>query len=92
MKFFKDNNFNFNNNFVLKFWLKIINNKLTAIYLNHKNTVSFFKNAKLHNSKNAALIYSNADKEFYLNHLYYGYNNTFTKSSWRKFIKLQAFL
>jgi hypothetical protein len=89
MKFYKDN---FNNNFGLKFWLKIKNNKLTAIHSNYKNIVSFFKNSKHHNIKNAALIYSNSDKEFYLNDIYYGYNPDFTKLSWRKFAKLQAFL
>jgi hypothetical protein len=74
----------------------IENNKLTAIYSSEFD-VTFFKNGKYHNAKNAAYIHDSSYKQFCLNGKYYGDNNTsnqnyFTKQSWRKFIKLQAFL
>ena len=74
------------------FWILIKNNKLTAIYHNY-DYIAFFKNAKIHNDKNAAYIYGH--KQFRLNEKYYGNQNNFNKKSWRKFIrglKLQAFL
>ncbi len=84
MKFYKDKKklFNFN---------KIKDNKLDAIIYFSKS-IWFYKNGEEHNSKNATYIRRDGYKEFYLNNKYYGDNNKFTKFSWRRFVKLQAFL
>jgi hypothetical protein len=93
MKFYKDKirtYYYFDNT---KFFFKIIENKLSAIYC--FDDVRFFKNGQLHNSKNASYFgYNelNGFKQFLLNGKHYGRNNNFTKSSWRKFTKLKAFL
>jgi hypothetical protein len=89
MKFYADKGF-------WNLWNKIINNNLTCIYYD-SIAVRFFKNGNFHNSKNAAYInYSNYKqfKQFCLNGKLYGDNDDddFTKCSWRKFTKLQAFL
>jgi hypothetical protein len=63
---------------------------LTAIYDNYYY-VHFFKNGKRHNSKNAAFI-DGIYKQFFLNGQSYGYECYFNKQSWRRFVKLQAFL
>ncbi len=52
----------------------------------------FYKNGMFHNAKNASNIILNRQKSFWLNNKYYGNENTFTKQSWRRFVKLQAFL
>ena len=86
MKFYKDSNRYF-------YWRKIISNKLNAIYINITiNIIVFFKNGENHNSKNASYFNYNGFKEFSLNGKIYGYEKDFTKLSWRKFTKLQAFL
>jgi hypothetical protein len=90
MKFYKDTINRF-------YWHKIINNKLTCSYhltspYNISIAIEFYKNGQNHNSKNAAKIYNNGNKYFYLNGKYYGDQNDFTKQSWRKFTKLKAFL
>ena len=66
-------------------------NKLNAVHIDHVAT-DFFKNGKLHNFKNAAYITSKMEKSFYLNGINYGINYSFTKKSWRRFVKMQAFL
>jgi hypothetical protein len=78
---------------------KIKNNKLTAIYfdLNYLGRrlyfqTHFFKDGIAHNIKNASIIADNGYKGFYLNNKRYGDQDNFTKQSWRKFVKLQAFL
>jgi hypothetical protein len=79
------------------YWTKIRVNKLTAI-LNSKNTetyancVYFFKNGRYHNAKNADYTDDNGFKDFCLNGKHYGNENLFTKETWRRFVKLQAFL
>ena len=83
MKFYKYNDGSYFDN-------KIVNNKLTAIYLDYN--VYFYKNGKMHNSKNAAYADYNNFKHFHLNGKFYGYEGTFTKESWRRFVKMQAFL
>jgi hypothetical protein len=85
MKFYRDiNNYSF--------WNKIINNNLTAVYC-RDNIIIFFKNGKQFNSKNAAYIDNdNGYKQFHLNNKLYGNNRDFTKESWRRFVKLQAFI
>lgn len=84
MKFYKDNSN------IISF--KIMkNNILTYIYCN-EITVKFIKNGKNHNYKNMGYINNNNIKWFYLHGKHYGNQNDFTKSSWRKFVKLQAFL
>ncbi len=84
MKFYKDNS-----NIVL--FNKMKNNNLTYIYSNN-TTVQFIKNGINHNYKNLAYIAFNTIKGFYLYGCYYGDQTKFTKSSWRKFTKLQVFL
>jgi hypothetical protein len=75
---------------------KVEYNKLDAIYFSGIENVLFFIEGKKHNNKNAALIHFSANKRFYLNGKLYGkvYGNQidFDKKSWRKFVKLQAFL
>ena len=90
MKFYKE----YNNSY---YYLdKVEYNKLDAIYFSGIETILFFIKGKKHNSKNAALIFFNANKRFYLNGKLYGKifgnQNDFTKESWRRFCKLQAFL
>ncbi len=84
MKFYR----NKNNEYC--YWDKIIDNKLTVIYFSHN--IWFFKNGKLHNSKNAAYIRHDGYKQFCLNGTCYGFEYHFNKESWRKFSKLKAFL
>jgi hypothetical protein len=72
-------------------WLKIRAYNLTAIYNDHFNVI-FYKNGKTHNTKNVAYIRRDGYKTFCLNDKYFGDQNYFTKKSWRKFVKLQAFL
>lgn len=86
MKFCRYNNTNY------LFFYKIKDNNLTAIYQNSNFEFHFYKNSKFHNSKNAAYINNDGYKEFWLNNKRYGYQKDFTKSSWRKFIKMQVFL
>ena len=86
MKFYKDTN-----SWTYDFWNKIVNNKLTATYINSYTSI-FLKNGLINNPKNVAYIRFDGYKEFWLNGKIYGDENDFTKSSWRKFTKLQAFL
>jgi hypothetical protein len=73
-------------------YVKIINNKLTSVFISFHKTTMFFKNGKYHNNKNAAIYYIDGIKEFRLNSEYYGNHKSFTKESWRKSFKLQVFL
>ena len=73
-------------------YVKIKNNKLTSVFMSFYKTTMFFKNGKYHNSKNAAIYYIDGIKQFYLNGKYYSNYNSFTRKSWRKFVKLMAFL
>jgi hypothetical protein len=85
MKFYKDQN---KNDFY--YYDIICFNNLDAIYYDN-NYVIFLKNGLKHNIKNAA--YTNGKyKQFFLNDKCYGYEKDFTKESWRRFVKLQAFL
>jgi hypothetical protein len=70
---------------------KIKNNKFNAIY-SKSEYIQFFKNGIYHNTKNADYIHNDGYKEFSLNGKFYGNQDKFTKESWRKFSKLQAFL
>ena len=72
-------------------WLKIKAYNLTAIFNDHYNVI-FYKNGEIHNNKNAAYINYSGFKEFRLNGIYYGCEEHFNKKSWRKFVKLKAFL
>ncbi len=85
MKFYRENNK------TVDYWNKTKANKLTCIYCNSTDT-SFYKNGLCHNNENAAYLYYNRYKEFRLNGKYYGNSNEFTKLSWRRFVKMQAFL
>ncbi len=82
MKFYKDK-------YGLFYWYKILYRKLTAIYYNDK--IVFYKNGKFNNNKNVAYI-DDRIKSFCLDGKVYGTENDFNKKSWRKFVKLQAFL
>ncbi len=73
-------------------WVKIIKYKLTSIYIDNAGVI-FLKNGIVHNAKNAAYISkNNRCRKFYLNNKLYGYEDNFTKKSWRKFVKLQVFI
>jgi len=84
MKFYRDK-------YPYVFWHKIKGYKLTAIYYDNI-AIRFFKNGKYHNAKNAAAIYINGYKAFYLNDECYGDHGNFTKKSWCRFVKMQVFL
>ena len=73
------------------FWDIIVIERLTAIH-NSFFMVRFYKNGRLHNSKNAAVINDYGYREFRLNGNWYNLNKIFTKESWRRFVKLQTFL
>ena len=84
MKFYMDKNNSF-------YYNKIKNNNLTCVYCDNI-AVDFYKNGKYNNTKNAAYITYDGYKQFVLNNEVYGTEKDFTKQSWRKFAKLQAFL
>jgi hypothetical protein len=87
MKFYKDKSFASIYNSI------IIDNMLDAVWSSYGIVfIVFFKNGKAHNSKSAAYIRNTIYKEFYLNGMSYGNSSNFTKESWRRFTKLQAFL
>ena len=74
------------------FYLTIIKMKnLTAIYCD-SFAVDFFENGLRHNCKEAAQIRRDRYKEYYFNEIYYGNSKSFTKKSWRRFVKLRVFL
>jgi hypothetical protein len=79
------------------YWAKILKYELNAIFYEPNETnkfsfIQYFKNGKYHNNKSADYIHSNGSKYFSLNNKYYGDQTNFTKESWRRFVKLQAFL
>jgi hypothetical protein len=81
----------YNDKYALVFWNKLKSNKLSCIYCCNSFT-AFFKNAKMHNIKNAAFITISGNKSYCLESKDY---LCFNKKCWRKFIrtiKLQAFL
>jgi hypothetical protein len=84
MKFYRDK---YNEYY---YWFKIVNNKLTAIHCD--KSIRFIKNGKYHNDKNLSFIRYDGYKQFCLNNKCYYSGNYFTKESWRRFVKLQAFL
>ena len=86
MKFYRDK-------YKLHHWSKGMHykNKFTFIYQGQYYVI-FYKNRIQHNSKNASYIGNTNYKEFWLNNECYGDNNTFTKQSWRQYVKLQVFL
>jgi hypothetical protein len=71
---------------------KIEDSKLNAICIDSTNIVRFLKNGKRHNDRNYSYIEPNRFKVFYLNGKMYGFTEDFTKQTWRRFVKLQAFL
>lgn len=73
------------------YFSKIKDNKFSAIY-SYSEFFQFFKNGKMHNTKNAAYKGNDGYKEFNLNGKCYGYKYNFTKQSWRRFVKMQVFL
>jgi hypothetical protein len=76
----------------LSFWAKIFYGKKTCVYQIKFEAIAFYKNGILNNTKNAAIIYRNNLKSFYIDGVLFSANNKFTKQSWRKFVKLKAFL
>ena len=89
MKFYRENN-----KTIDYYYNKIRSLKLTCVYCTYFDDycVIFFKNGNYHNYKNATYISTYSIKWFYLNGNYYGNQNDFNKKSWRKIVKLQAFL
>jgi hypothetical protein len=71
--------------------IKIRKLYLTAIHCDFY-AITFYKNGMYHNPKNAAYIAFDGYKQFILNDKPYGDQANFTKFSWRRFVKLQAFL
>lgn len=87
MKFYRDI---YNANY----WCKIEFYKLNAVLIDYNNYLRFYKNGKVHNSKNAAHIYYGY-KLFYLKGKYYGNLTKFNKFLWRNFVrelKMKVFL
>jgi hypothetical protein len=88
MKFYVDKN----TNSYLSFLKKIVSNKLKAIcYDEFDCSVRFYLNGMWHNPKNAA-YFDGKNKNFSLNGKVYSTEKNFTKQSWRRFVKLKAFL
>ena len=85
MKFYKGNQSN------IFYYDKAKNNKLICVYSDNI-AVDFCENVQNHNNKNAAYINYSGFKALWLNGKCYGTNNDFTKQSWRRFVKLKAFL
>jgi hypothetical protein len=85
MKFYKYN-------IKIDYWNKIYNEKLTCVFPYKKEETDFFNNGKHHNNRNAAYIRFDGFKVFHLNGIFYGFKKDFTKQSWRRFVKLQAFI
>ena len=92
MKFYLDH-------FKSFYLIKIKGDKSNAIYINlFTQKIQFFKSGLINNEKDAAILYTvglgykYGDKCFYLNDKFYGTEKDFTKQSWRKFVKLKAFL
>ena len=84
MKFYNDKNNSY-------YWCIIFDNTLTAIHSDSYG-IRFYKNGISHNSKNADYVNYKGYKTFSLNGNFYGYKDDFNKESWRRFVKLQAFL
>jgi hypothetical protein len=75
------------------YYYYITSGKLTCIHFDKLyDSVVFYKNGKKNNCKNASYIGNTGYKQFCLNNKIYGNQNNFTKQTWRKFVKLQAFL
>ena len=85
MKFYRDKKYN-NYHFI------IVNYNLTAIYCNKSSCAHFFKNGNYHNTKNASFHNYYGYKEFRLNNKLYATDKDFIKETWRRFVKMQAFL
>ena len=84
MKFYRDK-------FDFYYWGKVYYKNITAIYQSALGVILFFKNGLRHNDKNIAYNYDGYSR-FFLNDECYGNQDNFTKESWRRFVKLQAFL
>jgi hypothetical protein len=85
MKFYNDKYSN-----ISYYWNKIMTFEIEGI-INSVGITWIFKNGVLNNTKNAS-VSDGKNKSFYLNGRFYGYGLDFTKQSWRRFVKLQAFL
>ncbi len=94
MKFFKKNYFNNIDDWL--YYLDIIKNKKLSLIIQGSESIKFYKNGKIHNSKNAAVVYYNGDKCFIINgnKFFYSeiYGKIIDKKYWRKFVKMKAFL
>jgi hypothetical protein len=97
MKFYREKFFG---RTLRKFYTKhVINNKIKAIISCKvigeqaiEVEVTFFDKGEFHNNKNAAIYWSDKYKDFYLKSKSYGSAKTYTKQSWRRFVKMQTFL
>jgi hypothetical protein len=72
------------------YWNKIYIFRINAIYCDFLSTI-FLENGRHSNIKNAAYI-GKYNKKYYLHSKFYGDKYNFNKQSWRRFVKLQAFL
>lgn len=61
----------------------------TAIVINTRQDIIFYKNGKCHNQYGPAHIYSNGEQQWYYkgDYCYYGSSNIFTNKSWKKRVK-----
>ena len=54
-------------------------------------TKCWYKNGQRHRIDGPAIEHYNGNKEWHLNGIYYGWNNNFSISSWKSFIKTLIF-
>lgn len=83
MKFFNESNIKF-------FLYKIYSSTGLIAIQNAKKEVTFYKNGKMHNLKNAA-IFKSKDKFYFFNGVFHGKNLLFTKKTWRRHVKTYIF-
>ncbi len=91
----------------MNFYRNFVKSSGTCVVMNKNKTVYFFKNGLLHNTRNAASFHDRTNTA-YFNGVLCGFiisdlsyanfsnilykNKFFTKQSWRRFVKMQAFL
>lgn len=83
MKFYNESN--------TKFYLyKIYYDTGSVVIQNAKHDVTFYKNGKMHNLKNAAL-FKDKNKFYFLNGEFHGKNLFFSTKTWRRHVKTHIF-
>ena len=99
MKFYREKFFEGTLRKNYKYTKYVNTNKLTAI-ISYKTMgeqaieveIAFINDGVFHNTKNAAINWSDRYKDFYLKNKGYGSGYTFTKQSWRRLAKMQVFI